>query len=73
MKFPIKEFTTFAKAFLATVLSQYLIELQEGHQLFTGDIVMLRKLLTAGLVSNLPVLINWLNPKYKAYGRGKDE
>ena len=62
MKLLSTAFGTFLKAFTATVLTQYLIELQQGHQLFTMDKVMVAKLITAGLVSNLPVIINWLNP-----------
>lgn len=62
-------FGTFVKAFVATLLTQYLIELQDGRELFTWDVMMLQKLCTAGLVSNLPVIINWLNPAYKNYGK----
>lgn len=69
MKLLSTAFGTFLKAFTATVLTQYLIELQEGHQLFTMDLPMTQKLLTAGIVANLPVIINWLNPQYKGYGR----
>jgi len=73
MKLLSTAFGTFLKAFTATVLTQYLIELQQGHQLFTMDKVMVAKLLTAGLVSNLPVIINWLNPTYKGYGVNQDK
>lgn len=59
---------SFIKVFLATVLTQYLIELQEGHQLFSWDLPMIQKLLTAGVVANLPVVINFLNPSYSHYG-----
>ena len=68
MKFLSTPFGTFLKAFIATILTQYVIELQDGHQLFTMDKAMLSKLLTAGLISNLPVIINWLNPHYQGYG-----
>jgi len=69
MKLLSTPFGTFLKAFAATVLTQYLIELQQGHQLFTMDKVMIGKLITAGLISNLPVIINWLNPHYSGYGK----
>jgi hypothetical protein len=62
---------TFLKAFLATVLTQYLIELQQGTELFSWDMPMLQKLLTAGVVANLPSIINYLNPYYKGYGLDK--
>lgn len=59
---------TFLKAFISTILTLYLVELQQGHQLFSMDEVMLQKLLTGALVANLPVIINWLNPHYEGYG-----
>ena len=65
-------FGTFIKSFAATVLSQYLIELQHGQQLFTWNIGLVQDLATAGLVSCLPILINWFNPAYTGYGVGKD-
>ncbi|AXH76565.1 MAG: hypothetical protein [Bacteriophage sp.] len=61
--------SSFLKVFIATILTQYLIELQQGHQLFTLDLMMVQKLLTAGLVSVIPMLINWLNPAYQGYGK----
>lgn len=60
---------SFLKVFLASVLTQYLIELQDGHQLFSWDLPMVQKLLTAGIIANLPVIINHLNPSYKHYGK----
>lgn len=62
-------FGSFLKAFLATILTQYLIELQQGTDLFSMDILMVKKLITAGLVANIPVIINWLNPNYQGYGK----
>ena len=62
-------FGTFIKSFIATILTQYLIELQQGTNLFSCDIMMIQKLFTAGLVANLPVIINWLNPSYQGYGK----
>jgi hypothetical protein len=59
---------SFLKAFIATTLTLYLVELQQGHQLFSMDGIMLQKLLTGALVANLPVIINWLNPRYEGYG-----
>ena len=60
---------SFLKVFVATILTQYLIELQDGHQLFSLDKAMAQKLLTAGVVSVIPMLINWLNPAYQGYGK----
>ena len=64
-----KPIGTFLKCFFATVLTQWLIELQDGHNLFTLDWDMCRKLITAGFIANLPVIINHLNPAYRNYGR----
>lgn len=57
------------KHFVFIVLTQYLIELESGHNLFTLDNAMVNKLLTAGIVSCLPVILNWINPNYKNYGK----
>lgn len=65
-------FGSFVKVFVATILTQYLIELQNGHDLFSWDIPMIKKLLTAGVISNLPVIVNYLNPQYQHYGKGKE-
>lgn len=64
-----KPLGSFLKAFMATVLTLWLVELQQGHQLFDGTWAMAKKLLTGGIIANLPVIINWLNPQYKNYGR----
>ena len=64
-----KPLGSFLKAFLATILTLWLVELQQGHQLFDGTWTMAKKLLTGGVIANLPVIINWLNPKYTNYGR----
>jgi hypothetical protein len=37
------------------------------------DIELAKKLLTAGLIANLPIIINWFNPEYKNYGKEKIE
>lgn len=60
---------TSIKAFLSVVISLYLAELADGHQLFQFDWVMWQKILTGALVSTLPAIINWLNPNYVQYGR----
>ena len=53
------------KAFIATIITLWLVELQQGTDLFSMDLTMVKKLLTGGVVSILPVIINWLNPSYK--------
>lgn len=59
---------TFLKTFVSTVLTLWLIELSNGTTLFSLDYEMIEKLATGGVVSALPVIINWLNPNYTQYG-----
>lgn len=66
-----KPLETFAKAFISITLTLYLVELQKGHNLFSGDWEMFKTILTGGMVSTLPILINWLNPHYAGYGKKK--
>lgn len=72
-KFLTTPFGTFIKAFIATTLTLYLVELQQGVQLFSMDVLMIQKLFTGGLVANLPVIINWLNPHYSPYGKTTED
>jgi len=58
------------KVFVSAVIAQYLISLIEGYSLFSWDKVMLEKLLTAGAVAVLPVIINFINKKDTRYGLG---
>jgi len=64
---------TFIKSFLSIVLAMWVAELSNGHDLFSFDIVMAKKLIVAGIIPNIHVLINWLNPQYTQYGKGKLE
>jgi hypothetical protein len=61
-------FGTFLKGFISIILSLWLVELSSGHDLFSMDIIMVKKILTGAIVANLPVLINWVNPSYTQYG-----
>jgi hypothetical protein len=40
-----------------------------GWFLVNADTLGIHPALTIGLVSALPILINWLNPEYSNYGR----
>lgn len=62
---------TFIKGFLSIVLAMWVAELSNGHDLFSFDIAMAKKLIVAGIIPNIHVLINWLNPQYIGYGKGK--
>lgn len=57
-------FGSWLKAFLSVVLSLYLVELTNGRDLFAWDLNLVKSLFTAGFVSLLPNLINYLNPAY---------
>ena len=65
----LRKLETFAKALLSTTLTLWIVEAQQGKDLFSGGLAMWKALLTAGLVANLPIIINWLNPNYDGYGR----
>lgn len=58
------------KAFAVTILTMVL-SLQTD--LFSMDLVMVKTLVTAGVLSAIPPIINWLNPSYKGYGINKSE
>jgi len=62
-------YASWLKVFASAVLGAYLIELQNGINLFSWDLAMVEKLLTAGVVSTLPIIINWLNPSDTRYGK----
>jgi len=62
-------YASWLKVFASAVLGAYLIELQNGINLFSWDLNMVEKLLTAGVVSTLPIIINWLNPADDRYGK----
>ena len=51
---------SFLKVFSAGVL---------GWVLVNADTLGIHPALTIGLVSALPIMINWLNPEYDNYGR----
>ena len=51
---------SWAKVFVAAVITAYL-----------SGVADWLTLLNAGLVAVLPVILNWVNPHYKGYGRGQ--
>ena len=68
MKLLATPFGTFLKTFVSTILAMYIAELTNGITLYDTDSHVIEKLLTGGLISSLPVIINWLNPHYNGYG-----
>jgi uncharacterized MAPEG superfamily protein len=49
---------SWAKVFVAAILTAYM-----------SGVTSPLMLVNAGLIAVLPVIVNWLNPKYKGYGR----
>ena len=43
-----------------------------GWLLINADTLNIHPALTIGLISALPIVINWLNPEYKNYGKGNE-
>ena len=57
------------KVFISSILTAWLLMLTNGQQLFSWDLQMVENLLTVGVVSTLPIVINYLNPKDTRYGK----
>jgi hypothetical protein len=62
-------YASWLKVFIAAVLGAYLVELQNGTNLFSWSLDMVESLLTVGVASLLPIIINYLNPSDTRYGR----
>ena len=62
-------YASWLKVFASAVLGAYLIELQNGRQLFNWTFDMVESLLTVGVVSMIPIIINWLNLADDRYGK----
>lgn len=62
-------YASWIKIFISAVLGAYLIELQNGVNLFSWNLEMVESLLTVGVVSMIPIIINWLNPSDTRYGK----
>ena len=61
----LRKLETFLKAYATTIISLYLA----NNHLFDGGWVTWRAVLISALTSNLPIIYNWLNPKYEGYGK----
>jgi hypothetical protein len=59
---------SYVKVFLTAVIAVYMAELSTGHDMFTFDFTMAKKLISAGVVSVLPVIHNAMNPNDTRYG-----
>lgn len=73
-KFMTTPLGSFIKGFLSIVLAMYIKEVIAAGSIFipiTKDLI--DELVIAGLVPNVQILLNWLNPEYKHYGVGKED
>lgn len=61
-------YASWFKVFVSAILGAYLVELENGTNLFTWNLDMVESLLKVGVVSTLPVIINYLNPNDPRYG-----
>lgn len=62
---------SWAKVFLASALAAFFAILTSTQALPTSTEAW-QGILIAGLVSVIPVIINWLNPNDTRYGRGSE-
>jgi hypothetical protein len=62
---------SYCKIFISGVLTLYMAEMSNGVDLFSFDWAMGKKLISAGVISILPVIYNSLNPHDVRYGNKK--
>lgn len=59
----------FVKHFVYAALGIYIYELTKGYDPFDFNILMVKKIASAGLVAALPTLQNYFNPNDLRFGR----
>lgn len=72
-KFMTTPLGSFVKGFFSIVIAMYFKDVLAAKSIFipiTKDLI--NELVIAGLVPNIQILLNWINPEYKNYGIGKD-
>jgi hypothetical protein len=62
-------YASWLKVFVTAVLVEYSALLSTGGNLFSWDLNMIERLLTVGILSLIPVVVNYLNPSDTRYGR----
>jgi hypothetical protein len=62
-------YASWLKVFVTAVLVEYSALLSTGRNLFSWDLNMIERLLTVGILSLIPVVVNYLNPSDTRYGR----
>lgn len=65
--------SSWLKVFVSAIILQIMNGISDNHSLFSWDIIMIKKMLSAGLVSLLPVIYNYLNPNDTRYGVNKNK
>ncbi len=61
----LRKLETFLKGYLSTILALYMAD----PTLFNGGWETWKAIFISALTSNIPIIYNWLNPKYTGYGR----
>ncbi len=65
---------SFVKGFLSILIAMYVSEIVSAGSIFIPmNKDLISKLVIAGVVPNIQILINWINPEYKNYGQNKTE
>lgn len=73
MKFLNTAYGSYLKVFITTVLAMWMAELTQGHDMFSLDLSMAKKLCSGGIVAVLPIIINAMNPHDKRYGKRNEK
>jgi len=61
-------FAGWIRVFVSAMILQFMLE---GYDLFSFDLLMLKKVVAAGVAAVLPVIYNALNPNDPRYGKSK--
>lgn len=59
----------YVKHFLEIILGIWAIEVERTRELVIIDLAFWKQTLAAAFIATLPIILNWLNPNYKNYGK----
>ena len=68
LKFLASPLGTWMKTFIAILVVAYLRQVEAAQTIITFDRAGLYRFIAAGLISMLPVILNWFNAHYPGYG-----
>lgn len=68
-KFLASPLGSYVRHFAGIILALWFVEISEGRDMWSTDIAMLKRVVSGAVISVLPVIINWLNPANKNYGK----